>query len=436
MKYKFDEFDSRVLAKIEERKEKGQDYPHEKLFTELYEIDLSPTEARKELRGIENHLNSKKESYFSENKIEEEEAINKYKESIEIQKDGKQVSDKLIKMSENQTKDINFLLESHGYDVNQWELLNAKNNIWNIYSKKDGIQTLYSSKVTVKPKAVIFSEEWIKNVIEGIDFNKDLKKYNHNTKEGVTVEVNFADVHLGKFVKEIVASGEYNIDIAIERYSNAINETIERISQFNVKQIILPIGQDFINFDTLDGTTTKGTRQDMNEFYQTIYERAYETLLRTVETLRSISPVKVIYVKGNHDHLSTYTMCVSLYNLYKYNNMSDVEVDYSTHQRKYIKIGKSTLGLSHGENEKNRITNCMQTDVPELWDNKYRYFHLSHKHTEARKEVGGVVYSWLGSMSESCKWTYESGFVGSQKKGHVFLYDDEKGMFGEFYINV
>ena len=39
-------------------------------------------------------------------------------------------------------------------------------------------------------------------------------------------------------------------------------------------------------------------------------------------------------------------------------------------------------------------------------------------------------------MSENCKWTYESGYVGAQKKGHVFVYDDESGLYGEFYINI
>src|SRR5690606_14076381 len=86
-----------------------------------------------------------------------------YKETIEILPDGSHRSDKLIRMNSEQAKDVKFLLKAHGFDVNEWELVSARNNIWNVYSKQDGIQTLYSSKITVKPK-------------EGLNFDKLLEQ--------------------------------------------------------------------------------------------------------------------------------------------------------------------------------------------------------------------------------------------------------------------
>lgn len=419
---------------------------------EVYELILgeqaSSDHSRKSLTAIYKFLNRLEEDGMS-NDIKEihkelndkdlEQKIGSYKNKIEHNADGTQSSDRLIKMAEEDAKDAEFLLKAHGYNVESWELVSARNNIWNVYSKKDGISELYSSKIVVKPKKILFNEQWIKNVIDKIDFSKRIKKYEYNNidKTSKTVEINFPDVHIGKFVQELISNGVYNADIAVNRYRNAINEALNRISVYNVKKFIYPLGQDYINFDHLEGTTTKGTRQDMNEFYESVYKKAYKCLLETVEKLRSIAPVHIIYVKGNHDSLSTFTMCYSLSELYEFNNISDVTVDYSTLQRKYIKIGNTTLGLGHGEKEKNKIKECMQVDVPELWNNKYRYFHLSHFHSErATNEIGGVVYKWLGSMSENCKWTYESGYVGAQKKGHVFVYDDEKGLWAEFFINI
>lgn len=415
--------------------------------TEVYELllgnQVSSDHARKILAGFEGLFN-KSDEYIEEihrdlNDKDFEQKIGNYKNKIEHNSDGTQSSDKLIEMAEEDAKDINFLLKAHGYEVNAWELVSARNNIWNVYSKKDGICTLYSSKIVVRPKKILFDEKWIKDVIKEINFSKNIKKHNYSniSESSKTIEINFPDVHIGKFVQELVSNGVYDADIAVDRYRNAIDEALSRISVYNVKKIIYPLGQDFINFDHFEGITTKGTRQDMNEFYESVYKKAYECLLETVEKLRVISPVQIIYVKGNHDSLSTFTMCYSLYELYKFNNISNVTVDYSTLQRKYIKIGNTTLGLGHGEKEKNKIKECMQVDVPELWNNKYRYFHLSHFHSErATNEIGGVIYKWLGSMSENCKWTYESGYVGAQKKGHVFVYDDESGLYGEFYINI
>src|SRR5690606_20058028 len=49
-----------------------------------------------------------------------------YKETTEILADGSHKSDKLLKMSVEQSKDVNYLLKAHGFDTEQWELVNAK----------------------------------------------------------------------------------------------------------------------------------------------------------------------------------------------------------------------------------------------------------------------------------------------------------------------
>jgi len=196
------------------------------------------------------------------------------------------------------------------------------------------------------------------------------------------------------------------------------------------------MGQDYLNFDNLQGTTTKGTRQDMNEFFHEVYNKGLKLLIETIEILRQIAPTEVIYVKGNHDKLTSYTMAKTLDELYKFNSIENVTVDYSPKQRKYRVYGDSLVGYGHGEEEKNRIFDCMQVDEKENWSKKYKYFHLSHKHSERGKEKAGVEYNWLGCLSESCKWTWDSGFVGAVKKGHVFVYDDVDGKIAQFYVKV
>src|SRR5690625_3636558 len=83
-----------------------------------------------------------------------------YKSTVEINADGSHKSDKLLRMSAEDSKDPEFLLKAHGYDPAEWELMNAKNNIWNVYSKQDGISTLYSSRITAKP------------LVQGFDFER------------------------------------------------------------------------------------------------------------------------------------------------------------------------------------------------------------------------------------------------------------------------
>ena len=84
---------------------------------------------------------------------------NNYKETIEINSNGSQVSDKAIKMSVKESKDANFLLEQHGYCNKEFELVSAKSSIWNVQSKESGIKKLYASKITVKKRTDTISME-------------------------------------------------------------------------------------------------------------------------------------------------------------------------------------------------------------------------------------------------------------------------------------
>ena len=360
----------------------------------------------------------------------------RYQETIEILPDGKYKSDKLLLMSSEQCKDVEYMLSAHGFDSGFWSLVSARNNIWNVYSKTDGVQQLYSSKITVKPAIPDFTEDWIRDTINSIDFKSIEASFYDYTESSKVVEINFADVHLGKFISELVSNSVYNTDLAIERYEASIDNAINKLNPFTIGKIIFPVGQDYLNIDNFEGTTTKGTRQDMNDFYEELYRKAFACLIRTVEKLRSVAPVSVIYVKGNHDKQSTFSMVCGLEQIYANIPGSNVTVDTATLQRKYITFGDILLGLGHGEEEKNRIFDCMQVDAGDNWHKKRKYFHLSHKHRESKVEKAGVIYQWLGSLSENCSWTWKSGFVGSEKKGHVFIYDEASGLEAEFFIKV
>jgi len=82
-----------------------------------------------------------------------------YKSEQSINKDGTYTSDKLISIKEDELKNPISLLKAHGFDIKEWELVSARNNIWNVYSKQDSIQELYSSKIIVKPRTDISLEE-------------------------------------------------------------------------------------------------------------------------------------------------------------------------------------------------------------------------------------------------------------------------------------
>lgn len=81
-------------------------------WTEIIEITNS--------EGSPDNLRKKAYGYREILEMQEKRALDSgtgYKETTEILTNGIQRSDKLIKMSEEQSKDVNYLLKAHGFDV-------------------------------------------------------------------------------------------------------------------------------------------------------------------------------------------------------------------------------------------------------------------------------------------------------------------------------
>ena len=358
---------------------------------------------------------------------------NNYKESIEFKSNGEQISDKLITMSENESKNPNFVLKSHGYDITAFELVSAKNSIWNINTKEAGIKTLYASKITVKPKERLFDISWIKSTLENLDLDSPVIEQKPYHIKGKTLEINLADVHIDKLCCVDETRNQYSTDIGIQRLWQVINDIIDKVRLYNIKKIIFPFGQDFANIDNMFNTTTKGTPQDTDVKYDVLYKLLLKNIIMIVYKLTDIAPVQVIYVGGNHDKITSFTMVEAMY--WHFLNNDNVEVNSVFNNRKYIMIGKNLLGLAHGADEKKNIVYCMQNDVPELWGKaKYREFHLSHFHKEKiTDEQNGIIFRWISAICGNDAWTYNSGYVGAQKKAQSFIWDDDNGL--EIIIN-
>ena len=363
-----------------------------------------------------------------ENKTEDIPKTNTYNNKIELNKDGSQTSDKLIKMSENDAKDAEFLLEKHGYSNKEFELVSAKNSIWN-----SGKNVLYSSKITVKPKKTTFDPMWIKEVLEKLDLDSPVIYPTPYEVKGKTLEVNIADAHINKLCAIDETGNEYSLDIGIQRLWQVIEHIIHNVEYLKIKKILFPFGQDCANIDNIFKSTTKGTPQDVSVNYDVMYKTILKNIIKIIYRLLEIAPVEIIYVGGNHDKLTSFTMAEAMY--WHFLNNDNVEVDSVFNNRKYRLIGNVLLGFAHGDDEKKNIIYCMQNDVPELWGKaKYREFHLSHFHKEVIvDEKNGIIMRWVSPIGGTDAWTYNSGYVGSQKKAQSFVWDNEKGL--EMIIN-
>jgi len=360
------------------------------------------------------------------------EEIIKYKEVIEINKDGSNTSEKIIQMSNSESKDVNFLLKIHGYCNKTWEIVSAKSSIWDVNSKESGTKKLYSSKIIVKPKTNIMSMEEIKLDLKEhfISFSENysrpfIKKISH--KSDKMLEIPIMDLHLGKLGHKDETGENYDHKIAEQRFLQIINDIIERTKHYNFEKIIFPIGQDFFQFNSIESETVAGTRVDSDVRWYKLFLKGVDLLVKSIELLSEVSNVEVFYVPGNHDKSVSYYALNYIYAWFR--NNQRVSVDLSPSCRTYKEYGNSLVGYSHGNFEKKKISNIMQVEAREQWGRtKYHEFHLGHYHSEITKEENGLIIRHISSVTGTDAWHNESGFIGAVKKAQAFIWDKEYGL--------
>lgn len=356
---------------------------------------------------------------------------------VEIQSNGTQTSTIRVKLTDEQKKDSDFLLKVHGYDPNYWEIVNAKQTIWNQNSNKKGMIDLYSSKITVRPrKGFNWNEENIRKIFDSLCedkvFEPELYECTQESKNLLFIPL--ADIHFGLMATLELSGEDYNTRIARKRVRYVVDKILEKIEGKQIDRIIFLIGNDGINADNLNGTTTNGTPQDNQlNWFETIRQFT-DLMVETIDKLIKVAPVLAFFVPSNHDLHSMFGICETLKAYYR--NCLSVTICNEATQRKYFRFGKNMIGFSHDEKEKN-VAKIMAAEQPKIWgETKFKYFMISHLHHEIVKDDYGVDIRRLPTISGRSYWTNKCGFVGTKKQGQAFIFNEEEGLTDLININI
>lgn len=342
---------------------------------------------------------------FSQIKLSDYDKPN-YKESIELSKDGTQKSDKLLELSELEMKDEEAVLKGHGYDSNEWEIVNAKNSIYNVNAKGGITKTLYSSKITVKKKVDGFNVDKLINL-----FKQEVKPYKRSNKASNgdnLLELAFTDMHFG------INNLEY--------YKETLDETIDLITSKTWDTIYIPIGSDLLHNDDFKGRTTNDTiieKVDMEEAWEQAY-RFYETILE--HCLENAVNVVAKYVCGNHDKTMSYGLVKALSKVF-----TEVDWDTSSKNKKLFIWNDVAILFLHGDKGTQRISKTIYKEYGKLIaDKKVVEIHTGDKHYTKTEDTHGVIFRILPTGAQTDEWHEENSFTGSMKCFHLFEYKKDK----------
>lgn len=393
----------------------------------LFGEEISYDNAQRQLKGVKKFLKL----------IEENKPINEIDRKIDltISADGTQTRQALLELSEETIKTPILLLRAHGYDPNEFELVNVKNSMWHQKSNQDGLHTLYASKITVKPRTEI-SIEKVKEIFDNMNRTYTRPKINRYEANGrrECLIINFFDVHFAKLA-HITESGEsYNYKVAQERISYSIDKYISKYKNRNIEQIIFAIGQDFFNSEPT-GNTVGNTKQDNDLRYSVMFEKGVESLIQCIDKLEESFKCKIIIplVQGNH---STYTEYYAAQYLKAwYRKDENIQVDADPLPRKYYTYGVNLFGFTHNSEEGKRLHSLMQIEQPRMWADTFeRTWFTGHLHSEDVTEANGVYIRQAPTLCGTDAWHKKKGFVNPIKRTQAFIYDITDGLLDIGYV--
>lgn len=430
-----DQYES-CLKTIIDKKNNVQDIDWQEI-KEDYNLNISVDTLRKANSTIfggafvseylTNKINTKD---FTNNYISEQNRAYEFR----INKDGTYCSNKLIMMSETESKDPEYILKAHGFDIDTWKLVSVRNTIRQVTINGD-IKTLYSSFITVKPNdSKDISLKKYKEFFDRLDRNYSIPLISNNTNHIVgdkLLLLDIADLHFNLQASDFTTNNIYNCDIAEKLFFNVIEDVLTRTKQYVFDEIVLCIGGDMLNSDNIFGTTTKGTNQDDDIHYYDAYERLCNITIKAIDLLKNYGKVNVIYIMGNHDETSGFKLAKYIDAWFRSEDL--VTVNYQPIYRKYKVFGKTLMCFAH-DSKVQDLPAIVANEAREFWSQVENVeIFLQHLHKEQiLMEEHNIRIQRLPTISAKSKWTSDNGY-GAKRQFKSFVFDKEFGLTDVLY---
>ena len=254
------------------------------------------------------------------------------------------------------------------------------------------------------------------------------------------------ELHLGKLAS-IVDSEDYSTKQAMYRIKKVVEEIVDYQRRIKASNLILGVGNDFFNSDTVDDKTTAGTPQNNDTRFKEVYLWGKVGYIRMIETLkREFDKVILKGNPGNHDEKSSFSLFTNLYDLYNLTDDPKVEVSFGYQDLRYTtcySFGDNLIVFSHGKNPegKNLSDKVIAEAVKYQYPNEYNkaknvYVFVGHLHQDSETKFDKVTVLRTASLTGIDSWHYGNCYLG-QRQGHsVYLIDKKRGYVGKRNITL
>jgi hypothetical protein len=310
------------------------------------------------------------------------------------------------------------LVEFFKVDTERWQVNNFRINKWESASVKNGIVPLYQVRATLgrnlEREAELAAESYrqaLEDLRDGpIDY-PPVPSYRHISGPAIDdaclLEVAAFDPHIGMYGWAQEVGEDYDSSIAVRSYTSS------------VERILYVVGNDLSHVDGLGeqqkgGATTAGTQQDFG-----------------IDQARTIAPVDVLIIPGNHDEQTSYKVGEVLAAWYRKDPAVRVFYDPDSddnrmwpRRRQYYQYGQNALMFTHGMEYKRKrdpLPLLFATECPPVvWaSTTHREVHTGHSHIRMSgryqpeadvTETRAIITRSLPGLTPEDSWHYNQGY--------------------------
>lgn len=345
------------------------------------------------------------------------------------------------------------LLASCEVDMTKWRVKKFASKSWTTAMKVGGGENARSETVQNYSVSADFERLMPKPMQDATDMIFErmkayapkyvgLPKIGKRSGETYLAVLSLADHHFAKRCFDGETGGNYDLKIAEGLFKNAVDDLLAELKQRPIDRWLFPLGNDLLNSDNPQGTTTGGTPQDMDGRYSKMIETAEMCVIWAIEKMMEVAPVSALLVQGNHDFNTSYHVARTVQAWFR--NCDRVTVDASPNPRKYVHWNRTLLGLTHGDQEKvATLPSIMATERPKEWaESDCREWILGHMHrsrqwvTPSADTFEGTTIRVMRSLTKTDKWHHGKGYIGNEKSrgAEVYFYGSTRGYSGHTVV--
>jgi len=302
----------------------------------------------------------------------------------------------------------------------------------NYYSKAKSKGWLVTAQFKLKNKEAKFESNFM-NFLKTFESKKQYVNVHKEVKgpraDKNLLEITIPDLHIDKRGLE----GE-SFDELGQKYFNLIFDLVNKAAKScNIDKIAFIVGNDFFNTDNIHNATASSLNvQEINEYWDTAYEKGFNLLVNVIEKLMTYSSnINVIGVPGNHGKSKEFYLTHALKAYFR--NCPTIEFSVSSKPRKVLVYGNTCIMYHHGNCKLESLPGIMSQEFSEDWGKTlYKRIHVGDKHHFMEKELNGVIIKQFPSLSQTDTWHNEKGFILNQRKGLVLVHNYVEGLVATF----